>query len=64
MVAVGVLVVGVGSFWCHGGEMFALVMNFIEVMLTSPPGPLWGEGGGEPNGPTLRNTGLLFTEEK
>ena len=36
MVGVGALVVGGGSFWGHWG-VFALVMDFREVMLTSPP---------------------------
>ena len=36
MVGVGALVVAGGSFWGHLG-VFALVMDFREVMLTSPP---------------------------
>ena len=36
MVGVGALVVGGGRFWVILG-VFALVMDFQEVMLTSPP---------------------------
>ena len=43
VVGVGVLVVGGGCFWGNfffffGGGVFALVMDFIEIILTSPPG--------------------------
>ena len=36
LVGGGALVVGGGSFWGHWGA-FPLVMDFREVMLTSPP---------------------------
>ena len=46
VVNVGALVVSNGSFWGHWG-LFALVIYFREVMLTSPPElDHCGEGGG------------------
>ena len=50
-VSVGALVVGGGSFWVIGG-VFALVMDFREVMLASPPELAHCAGGRGHSGPT------------